>query len=67
VISAADNKVVGTVRLGGGPEFTIADGKGKHSRQSGGQERVAPDRFEVPRSKESLASSTMRGPVEHGI
>jgi DNA-binding beta-propeller fold protein YncE len=28
VIRAADNKVVGTVRLGGGPEFTIADGKG---------------------------------------
>jgi DNA-binding beta-propeller fold protein YncE len=27
-ISAADNKVLGTVQLGGGPEFTIADGKG---------------------------------------
>jgi DNA-binding beta-propeller fold protein YncE len=27
-ITAADNKVVGTVELGGGPEFTIADGKG---------------------------------------
>ncbi len=27
-ISAVDNKVVGTVTLGGGPEFTIADGKG---------------------------------------
>jgi DNA-binding beta-propeller fold protein YncE len=27
-ISAADNKVVGTVALGGGPEFTIADGIG---------------------------------------
>ncbi|HWZ99714.1 MAG TPA: YncE family protein [Candidatus Dormibacteraeota bacterium] len=27
-ISAADNRVVGTVALGGGPEFTIADGKG---------------------------------------
>jgi YVTN family beta-propeller protein len=27
-INAADNKVVGTVALGGGPEFTIADGKG---------------------------------------
>jgi DNA-binding beta-propeller fold protein YncE len=28
VINAADNRVVGTVALGGGPEFTIADGKG---------------------------------------
>jgi YVTN family beta-propeller protein len=28
VINAADNKIVGTVTLGGGPEFTIADGKG---------------------------------------
>lgn len=27
-INAADGKVVGTVELGGGPEFTIADGKG---------------------------------------
>jgi YVTN family beta-propeller protein len=27
-ISAMDNKVIGTVPLGGGPEFTIADGKG---------------------------------------
>jgi YVTN family beta-propeller protein len=27
-INAADNTVVGTVTLGGGPEFTIADGKG---------------------------------------
>lgn len=27
-INAADNKVMGTVALGGGPEFTIADGKG---------------------------------------
>jgi YVTN family beta-propeller protein len=27
-INAADNKVLGTVPLGGGPEFTIADGKG---------------------------------------
>src|SRR5262249_33595637 len=27
-ISAADNKVVGAIALGGGPEFTIADGKG---------------------------------------
>jgi outer membrane protein assembly factor BamB len=27
-INASDNKVVGTVTLGGGPEFTIADGKG---------------------------------------
>jgi YVTN family beta-propeller protein len=27
-INAADNKVVGTVRLGGGPEFTVADGRG---------------------------------------
>src|SRR5262249_43242186 len=27
-ISASDNRVVGTVALGGGPEFTIADGKG---------------------------------------
>jgi DNA-binding beta-propeller fold protein YncE len=27
-ISASDNKVVGTINLGGGPEFTIADGKG---------------------------------------
>ena len=28
VINAADNKVLGTVALGGGPEFTVADGKG---------------------------------------
>src|SRR5260221_3960819 len=28
VINAADNKVLGTIPLGGGPEFTIADGKG---------------------------------------
>jgi DNA-binding beta-propeller fold protein YncE len=27
-ISASDGKVVGTVQLGGGPEFTVADGKG---------------------------------------
>jgi YVTN family beta-propeller protein len=27
-INAADNKVLGTVPLGGGPEFTVADGKG---------------------------------------
>jgi YVTN family beta-propeller protein len=27
-INAADNKVVGTVELGGGPEFTVSDGKG---------------------------------------
>jgi len=27
-ITAADNKVVGTVALGGGPEFTVADGHG---------------------------------------
>lgn len=27
-INAADNKVVGTVELGGGPEFSVADGKG---------------------------------------
>jgi YVTN family beta-propeller protein len=27
-INTADGKVVGTVELGGGPEFTIADGKG---------------------------------------
>src|SRR5271170_7814143 len=27
-INAADNKVVGTVPLGGGPEFTVADGEG---------------------------------------
>ena len=27
-INAADNRVLGTVALGGGPEFTIADGKG---------------------------------------
>ncbi len=27
-INAADNKVLGTVSLGGGPEFTIADSKG---------------------------------------
>jgi YVTN family beta-propeller protein len=27
-ISAADNKIAGTIELGGGPEFTIADGKG---------------------------------------
>jgi DNA-binding beta-propeller fold protein YncE len=27
-INAADNSVVGTVALGGGPEFTVADGKG---------------------------------------
>jgi YVTN family beta-propeller protein len=27
-INAADNKIAGTVDLGGGPEFTIADGKG---------------------------------------
>ncbi|HME13679.1 MAG TPA: YncE family protein [Candidatus Acidoferrum sp.] len=27
-INAADNKVVGTVALGGGPEFTVADGHG---------------------------------------
>jgi DNA-binding beta-propeller fold protein YncE len=27
-IKAADNQVVGVVKLGGGPEFTIADGKG---------------------------------------
>jgi len=28
VISAADGKVVGTIDLGGGPEFAVADGKG---------------------------------------
>ncbi len=28
VINAADGKVVGTVDLGGGPEFAVADGKG---------------------------------------
>jgi YVTN family beta-propeller protein len=28
VISAADGKVIGTVDLGGGPEFAVADGKG---------------------------------------
>jgi YVTN family beta-propeller protein len=28
VISAADGKVVGTIGLGGGPEFAVADGKG---------------------------------------
>jgi Uncharacterized conserved protein len=28
VINAADNKVLGTIPLGGGPEFTIADSKG---------------------------------------
>jgi len=27
-INAADNKVMGAVALGGGPEFTIADGTG---------------------------------------
>jgi DNA-binding beta-propeller fold protein YncE len=27
-INAGDNKIVGTVALGGGPEFTIADGQG---------------------------------------
>jgi YVTN family beta-propeller protein len=27
-INAADNKVAGTVELGGGPEFSVADGKG---------------------------------------
>jgi YVTN family beta-propeller protein len=28
-ISAADNSVAGTVAIGGGPEFTVVDGKGK--------------------------------------
>jgi DNA-binding beta-propeller fold protein YncE len=28
VINAADNRIAGTVALGGGPEFTVADGKG---------------------------------------
>jgi YVTN family beta-propeller protein len=28
VINAADSRVVGTIALGGGPEFSIADGKG---------------------------------------
>jgi YVTN family beta-propeller protein len=28
VINAADGKVVGTIALGGGPEFAVADGKG---------------------------------------
>ena len=28
VINAADGKVVGTIELGGGPEFAVADGKG---------------------------------------
>ena len=28
VISAADNKVAGTIDLGGGPEFAVADAKG---------------------------------------
>jgi len=29
VINAADGKVVGTIELGGGPEFAVADGKGR--------------------------------------
>jgi YVTN family beta-propeller protein len=29
VISAADGKVTGTINLGGGPEFAVADGKGQ--------------------------------------
>ena len=28
VITAADGKVAGTIDLGGGPEFAVADGKG---------------------------------------
>ena len=56
VISAADGKVAGTVDLGGGPEFAVADGKGHvfnnledqnqvvqiYSKKLGAEQRVSP-------------------------
>ncbi len=58
VLDPANGRVVGTIALGGAPEFAIADDRGMILRQPRGQKRSRGDRLSNPNHQITLANIT---------
>ena len=66
-IDARTGSVAGTLDLGGGPEFSVADGKGKLWVNLEDKSELVADRFEFAQDRKSLVGGSLWIALQYGV